>query len=300
MSGPGTPERPAPDAKAIELSAGTDQGDTPKKGREKKGEKKPIPEMKLTVDVQQWLQQESGKAVKVKIADLRIDKTLERGQIRSINYDDVARKVTAYQALPPAGPLRVPAWEDSGMTCFAFDRRGFFSLLRYMICLADGSSYVLNGQHGTETCRKIQEPRLAEGKELEDWQEFCYVDILMYETPWRIRAKVAGLQQAGSQSETCIWLSEALDNMLLYIEDQERDKEPQDFERFKIAVVQAAVNSALFAHEVLEEAGHTVCIRVSHVHSVRGLAHSMTLFSLAGFDIQELEGHLLPGVLLRP
>ena len=45
------------------------------------------------------------------------------------------------------------------------------------------SLYVLNGQHGTETCRKIRELRLAEGKELEDWQEFCYVDILKQETP---------------------------------------------------------------------------------------------------------------------
>ena len=58
------------------------------------------------------------------------------------------------------------------MTRFAFDR-----LLRYMICFADGSLYVLNGQHGTETCRKIQELRHSEGKELEEWQEFCYVDI---------------------------------------------------------------------------------------------------------------------------
>ena len=161
----------------------TDQGDTPKKGRKKKGEKKPIPEMKLTVDVPQWLRQENGKAVKVNIADLRIDKTKERGQIRSINYDDVARNVTGYQALPPAGPLPLTAWEDSGVTRFAFDRRRFFSLLRYMICFADCSLYVLNGQHGTETCRKIQELRLAESKELEDWQEFCYVDILKYETP---------------------------------------------------------------------------------------------------------------------
>ena len=116
MSEPGSPERPAPDTEAMESSPGTDQGDTPKKGRKKKGEKKPIPKMKLTVDVQQWLRQENGKAVKVKIADLRVDKTKERGQIRSINYDDVARKVTGYQALPPAGPLRVTAWEDSGMT----------------------------------------------------------------------------------------------------------------------------------------------------------------------------------------
>ena len=111
--------------------------------------------MKLTVDVQQWLRKENGKAVKIKITDLQIDKTKEHGQIRSINSDDVAKKVTGYQALPPPGPLRVTAWEDSGMTRFAFHRRRFFSLLRYMICFADGSLYVLNGQHGTETCRKI-------------------------------------------------------------------------------------------------------------------------------------------------
>ena len=74
--------------------------------------------------------------------------------------------------------------------------------------------------------------RLAEGKELEDWREFCYIDILKDETPWRIQAKVARLQQAGSKYVTWIPLSEALDNMVLYIEDQKREKEPQDFERF--------------------------------------------------------------------
>ena len=88
--------------------------------------------------------------------------------------------------------------------------------------------------------------------------------------------------------------------MLLYIEDQKREKEPQDFERFKIAVVHAAVNSAFLAPEALEEVGHTVCIRLSHGYIAQGLAHSMTLFSSAGLDIQELEEHLLPGVLLRP
>ena len=300
MSEPGSPERRAPDAEDMESSPGTDQGDTPKKGGKKKGGKKPIPEMKLAVDVQQWLRKVNGKAVKVKITDLQIDKTKERGQIRSINYDDVSKNVTGYQALPRPGLLCVTAWEDSGMTRFAFDRRRFFSLLRYMICFAVGPLYVLNGQHGTETCRKIQELRLAEGKELEEWQEFCYVDILKYETPWRIRAKVAGLPQAGSQSVTWIPLFEALDNMSLYIEDQKREKEPQHLDRFKIAVVQAAVNCAFLAPEALEEAGHTVCIRVSHGYSARGLAHSMRRFSLAGLDIQELEGHLLPGVLLRP
>ena len=105
MSQPGSPERPAPDAEAMEASPGTDQGDTPKKGRKKKGEKKPIPEMKLTVDVQQWLWKENGKAVKVKITDLQMDKTKERGQIQSINYDDVAKQVTGYQALPPLNHL---------------------------------------------------------------------------------------------------------------------------------------------------------------------------------------------------
>ena len=186
------------------------------------------------------------------------------------------------------------------MTPFAFDQRHFFPLLWYMICVADGSLYVLNGQRGTETCRTIHQMPLAEGKEFEEWQEFWYADILKYETPWRIRAKVAAWQQAGSQSLTWISLSEALDNTLLYIEDQKREKDPQNFERFKTAVVQAAVNSAFLAPESLEEQGHTVRIPVSHGRSARGLTHSMTLSSLVGLDIQALEVHLLPGVLLRP
>ena len=52
MSQPGSPERPPQDSEAMELSPGTDQEDTLKKGGKKKGDKKPIPEMKLTVEVQ--------------------------------------------------------------------------------------------------------------------------------------------------------------------------------------------------------------------------------------------------------
>ena len=58
--------------------------------------------------------------MKIKITDLKIDKTKERGQIPQIDHDDVAKKVAGYQALPPPGPLRVTAWEDSGMARFAF------------------------------------------------------------------------------------------------------------------------------------------------------------------------------------
>ena len=90
--------------------------------------------------------------MKVEITDLKINKTKEQGQIRQIHHDDIARKVVGYQALLRPGPLRVTAWEDTGMTRFAFDQRHFFSLLWYIICVADGALYVLNGQHGTETC----------------------------------------------------------------------------------------------------------------------------------------------------
>ena len=163
MSPPGSTEFPPPDTEALESSPGTNQGDMPKNGRKKKGDKKPIPEMKLTVVVQQWLLKENGTAVKVTITDLKIDNTEKRGQIRQINHDDVAKKVVGYQALRPPGPLRVTAWEDSGMTRFEFDRRHFFSLLCYMVCIADGSLYVLNGQHGTETCTMIQENKQRTG-----------------------------------------------------------------------------------------------------------------------------------------
>ena len=169
-----------------------------------------------------------------------------------------------------------------------------------MICVADGSLYVLNGQQGTETWGAIQDMRVKEGKELEDWKEYCSVDILTYETPWRIRAKVAGLQQAGSQSVTRIPLSEALDNMSLYIEDQKPEKKPHDFEQFKTAVVQAVVNSAILAAEQLEETGHTVCVSASHSRSARGLAHAIARCSFVGCNIQALEELLLPAILLRP
>ena len=109
--------------------------------------------------------------------------------------------------------------------------------------------------------------RPKEGKELLHWQEYCNVDNLNFETPWMIQAKVARLQQAGSQSVMLIPLLEALDNMLLYIEDQKREKEPQDFELFRTTVVQAGVNSVFLASELLVEPGHTVCGGASHGRS---------------------------------
>ena len=74
MSQPGSPEHEPPDAAAVESSPGTDQGNTPKKGRKKKGDKKPMPDMKLTVDIQQWLRKDNGKAVTIEITDLKIGK----------------------------------------------------------------------------------------------------------------------------------------------------------------------------------------------------------------------------------
>ena len=112
-----------------------------------------------------------------------------------------------------------------------------------MICTVDGSIYVLNGQHGTETCLKIQNMPLADTQELKDLQAYAYVDILKYDTPWRIRAKVAELQQSSSQYVTRIPLPEALHNMCLYVVDQKRETKPEDFDRSKCAVVQAAANS---------------------------------------------------------
>ena len=152
------------------------------------------------------------------------------------------------------------------------------AVLWYMICIVDGLLYVLNGQHGTQTCRAIQNMGPAEGKELEDWQDDCYVYILKYKTPWRIGDKVAGPHPACSQSVTCIPLSEAPDNMLLYVEDQKREKEPQDFEQFKNAVFQAAAHCSFVAPEQLERLGHTVCGGTSHSRSVRGLAHCIYVF----------------------
>ena len=97
---------------------------------------------------------------------------------------------------------------------------------------------------------------------------------------------------------TLIPLSEALDNMLLYVEDQKPEKESQDFERLETAVVQAAANSAFVAPKQLQEIGPTVCVGASHSRSARGLAHSIARFSSLACSIQALDVPLLPGILL--
>ena len=61
--------------------------------------------------------------------------------------------------------------------------------------------------------------------------------------------------------------------MLLYVEDRKREREPQDFDQFKSAVVQAAANTAYLAAEKFEEQGQTVCVGALRNFSARGLAH---------------------------
>ena len=135
----------------------------------------------------------------MKLTVFQIDKTKERGQIGLINYEDRTKKVAGCQSFPPPGALRVTALKDSGMTRSAFlyksDNILLSAVLCYMVCTVDGSLHVLNGQHGTETCLKLQNMRLADNQELEDWQECCYVDILKHEMPGRVQTKVAGVWQ---------------------------------------------------------------------------------------------------------
>ena len=94
-------------------------------------------------------------------------------------------------------------------------------------------------------------------------------------------------------------LSEVLHNTIMYVGDHKRQEEPQDFSRFKTAVVQAAANSAFVAPGSSEEAGRTVCVSASPHRSVRGLALCTAhLFFLEG-SIQAMQGHPLPGILLQ-
>ena len=118
--------------------------------------------------------------------------------------------------------------------------------------------------------------QLAEGKEMEDLQEFCYVDVLKYKTPLRIRAKGAGLQQAGSQSVTGIPLSEALDSMLVYIEDQKQGKESQDFDGSKL-MYSRPPSTLRFLHPSLWRA-HSMCSCVTPSQCARPRALHATVF----------------------
>ena len=82
--------------------------------------------------------------------------------------------------------------------------------------------------------------------------------ILAYATPWRVRAHIGGIRQSGSQDVNRLPLSEALDNVILIVEDQIREDEAHNFEDFKTAVVQGAGNSVYVTAAELEAPGHTV------------------------------------------
>ena len=93
----------------MESSPGTDQGDTPKKGRKKKGEKKPIPEMKLT-------QLSTGDVINV-------SKQGEQGSKFSLT----ACRIEDIEETPPARfrDLRYPLWVINADLFVEYDTAGF-------------------------------------------------------------------------------------------------------------------------------------------------------------------------------
>ena len=87
--------------------------------------------------------------------------------------------------------------------------------------------------------------------------------------------------------------------MSLYVEDQKLEKEPQGFDPFKTAVMEADAKSAFVASENWEVRGHTLYVGASHSCSARYLAHCIAHFFFVGGSIQGMEQHPPPGILLR-
>ena len=92
MSQPGSPKKRPRDAEGVESSPGTDQGNTPEKGWKKSKGKEANTGDKVTVDIQQWPRKENGKAVKIKLTDLRIDERKERGQSEPSNEMTLSKR----------------------------------------------------------------------------------------------------------------------------------------------------------------------------------------------------------------
>ena len=73
---------------------------------------------------------------------------------------------------------------------------------------------------------------------------------------------------------TWIPLSEALTNMLLFIEDQKREKEPQYFEQFKTAVVELPSTLRFLQPSRWKNQGtQYVCVR--HTVAVREVSRNL-------------------------
>ena len=156
---------------------------------------------------------------------IKIDKDKKHGQIRRINWDDVARKAIFNQFSQPSGPFLCTLWED-----------------------AKGQLWCISGQHTIVAIEQCAQERQKQGLQLEEWHNVVHADILKYDTPLMIRRKIAGHSKESPEAVTPLSLADTADNPLMTNRDEPpiKDIDALDVRILDVLEISAKVSRARF------------------------------------------------------
>ena len=128
---------------------------------------------------------------------MKIDRCMEYGQSRLIDWDHVAEVKEDLFANPPDGRLQLLVWDDKGM---GMSRRHSINVTGYlaypvgcaMLLNSVGALWVIGGQHGVAACDEICKDVTTRMGEVEDWMTNFDVHIMKFDTSVEISRKLAG------------------------------------------------------------------------------------------------------------
>ena len=145
------------------------------------------------------------RRTKVNRKELNIDRTMEYGQSRLVDWDQVAEVKEDLLANPLDGRLQLPVWDDEGM---GMSRRNLINETGYFVCLvlcamplhSVGALWVIGGQHGVAACDDICKDVIARMGAVEDWMTNFDVRIIKSDTSVDIRRKLGRPRNRGQHS----------------------------------------------------------------------------------------------------
>ena len=143
----------------------------------------------------------------VEIKRINIDKEKKYGQIRKINWDDVAQKAQFNITSQPSGPFQCTLWED-----------------------AKGDLWCISGQHTILAIGQCVKERQAAGLLLQEWHNIVHADILRYNTPLMIRRKIAGHSRERTEAVTPLTMADTAANLLMTNADEPPVKDIDAFD----------------------------------------------------------------------
>ena len=142
---------------------------------------------------------------------IKIDKEKKHGQIRKVNWNDVAQKAKFNQVSRQSVYFLCTLWED-----------------------AKGELWCISGQHTILAIQECIKEQQTQGLPLEEWHTVVNAGILRYDTPLIIRRKIAGHSQERTEAVTPLSLAKTAANLVMMNADEPPIK---DIDRFYVQIL---------------------------------------------------------------